>query len=164
MAALAGFGAPKSRREPVEVAEPKPEDKSLDKLLGVRKQRLDRMERERRDARLDWQAARARLRDAKLAWRAAIEASKAFWVQARRDFMSMTTTSGHYQKSKAQYERMKRAAAEERVKCLETLDQCRTRRTVFFAARARVLAANRQQEKLTIIRDELRLLHLQGEQ
>ncbi len=163
MAGLRGFGAAKSKREPVEVAEPKPQDKSLDKLLGVRKQRLDRMERERRDARTAWQSARADLREAKLAWRAAMDATREFWAQARKDFMSMATTSGNYQKSKAQYERMKLAAADERVLCMEALDQCRMRRSMFFAARKRVLAANRQQEKLTIIRDELRLLHQQEE-
>lgn len=161
MASLAGFGSPKSKREPVEVAEPKPEDKSLDKLLGVRKQRLDRMERERRDALTGWRMAREDLREAKLAWRAALESTRQFWAQARKDFMSMNTTSGGYQKSRAQYERMKLAAADERMLCLQALDQCRVRRGMFFAARARVLGAKRQQEKLTIIRDELRLLHQQ---
>jgi hypothetical protein len=156
-----GFGAPKPRREPVEVAEPRPHDKSLDQLLGVRKQRLDRFERERRETREAWQAARAELRGMKLAWRAAVDHTRAFWAQARREFMAMHTTSGQYQKSKAIYERMTQAAADERVRCLEALKSCRARRTQFFAARARVLAANRQQEKLTIIRDELRSLHRQ---
>lgn len=159
MAAVAGFGKPKARREPVEVAEPKPQDKSLDQLLGVRKQRLDRMERERKEARQAWKAARATLRTAKLAWRAAMDNTKEYWAQARKDFLTMHTTSGQYQKGKATYERMKQAAAAERVLCLETLDKCRTRRAAFFAARQRVLTANRQQEKLTIIRDEMRLLN-----
>jgi hypothetical protein len=161
MGAAAGFGPPKPRREPVEVAEPRPQDKSLDRLLGVRKQRLDRFERERREAREAWREARARLRGMKLAWRAAVDDTRAFWAQARREFMSMHTTSGQYQKNKAKYERMTQAAADERVRCLEALKFCRGRRSQFFAARARVLAANRQQEKLTIIRDELRNLQQQ---
>jgi hypothetical protein len=163
MGALAGFGKPKSRREPVEVIEPRPQDKSLDQLLGVRKQRLDRMERERREARQAWKNARAALRAAKLGWRAAIADMKAFWAQARKDFLSMHTTSGQYQKGKAKYERMKQAAAGERVLCLEALTHCRARRATFFAARARVLSANRQQEKLTIIRDDLRRINEQQE-
>ncbi|MTV42014.1 hypothetical protein [Duganella radicis] len=158
MAAFAGFGQPKARREPVEVAEPKPQDKSLDQLLGVRKQRLDRIERERQEARQSWRAGRAALRAASARWRAAEADTRAYWAQARRDFLSMQTTSGQYQKAKRIYERMKQAAADERVRCLEAVEQCRSRRTLFFAARARVLAAHRQQEKLTIIRDELRRL------
>ncbi|SFV13926.1 hypothetical protein [Pseudoduganella namucuonensis] len=161
MGAVAGFGKPKAKREPVEVAEPKPLDKSLDQLLGVRKQRMDRYERERKDARQAWRAARDHFRGMKLAWREAVDGSKQFWAQARRDFMSMNTTSGQYQKSKAVYERMKQAAADERLRCMEALERCRARRAMFFTARARVLAANRQQEKLTIIRDEMRSLHQQ---
>lgn len=161
MAAVAGFGKPKARREPVEVAEPRPPDRSLDQLLGVRKQRLDRFERERKDARQAWRTARAEFRKMKLGWQVAVESSKVFWAQARRDFMSMHTTSGQYQKSKAVYERMKQAAADERLRCMETLERCRARRAAFFKARARVLAANRQQEKLTIIRDEMRSLERQ---
>jgi hypothetical protein len=156
MGALAGFGKPKSKREPVDVAEPKPQDKTLDKLLGVRKQRLDRLERERKDSRDAWKAARAEFREKKLQWRAAIEDAKKYWVQARKDFLSMTTTSGQYQKSKAVYERMKQAATDQRVMCLESLEKCKSWRSEFFAARERVLTANRQQEKLTIMRDELR--------
>lgn len=158
MAALAGFGKPKARREPVDVAEPRPQDKTLDKLLGVRKQRLDRLERERRDSREAWKAARIGFRDAKLRWRAAFQSTKEYWAQARKEFLAMTTTSGQYQKSKAVYERMKQAATDERVRCLEWLEKCKTRRAIFFAARECVLTANRQQEKLTIMRDELRRL------
>lgn len=161
MNAMAGFGPKKSRREPVEVAEPKPEDRSLDSLLGVRKQRLDRMERERREARTEWQAARAELRRLKLAWRAAVEQCRQYWAQARKDFMSMNTTSGQYQRCKTAYERMRGTAADDHIRCLESLQQCRDRRRHFFDARTRARDASRQQEKLTIVRDELRSLQQQ---
>jgi hypothetical protein len=164
MAALAGFGAPRPKREPVEVKEPKPQDKTLDKLLGVRKQRLDRLERERKDARDAWKAARAAFREKKLQWRAAMEDMKMYWAKARKEFLAMHTTSGQYQKSKAVYERMKQEATDKRVLCLESLTKCKARRNAFFDARARVLTANRQQEKLTVMRDELRSRHLQEEQ
>ena len=159
----AGFGKPKSKREPVEVIEPKPEDRSLDKLLGVRKQRLDRLERERKEAREAWKSARAVLRQTKLQWRDAIQGAKNFWVQARKEFLTMNTTSGQFQKAKAVYERMKRDAADLRVVCFERLENCRDARNAFFAARERALTANRQQEKLTIMRDEIRLLNQQHE-
>lgn len=163
MAALAGFGSPRSKREPIEVAERKPEDKRLDKLLGVRKQRLDRLERERKEAREAWRAARAALREAKLRWRDAVQGAKDYWAQARKEFLTMTTTSGQYQKAKVVYERMKQAAADERVRCLESVEKCKTQRGNFFAARERAITANRQQEKLTIMRDELRRLNRQEE-
>jgi hypothetical protein len=58
---------------------------------------------------------------------------------------------------------MKVSSTDMRIKCLEVLERCRTARTNFFTARERVLTANRQQEKLTFMRDELRLLHQQSE-
>lgn len=158
-----GFGLPRSKREPVEVAERKPEDKRLDKLLGVRKQRLDRLERERKEAREAWKTARAELREAKLRWREAVQGTKDFWAAARKDFLAMHTTSGQYQQAKAVYERMKQAAADERLHCLESLKKCKDRRNAFFAARQCVLTANRQQEKLSFMRDELRRLNQQEE-
>lgn len=161
MAAMAGFGAAKPKREPIEVKEPKPFDKSLDKLLGVRKQRLGKLERDRKDTLEAWKAMRARLREAKLAWRASLQASKDYWIQARKEFLTMNTTSGQYQRSKAVYERMKQDSADMRMACLEMLKRCKTARSAFFEAREKVVAANRQQEKLTIMRDELRTLHEQ---
>lgn len=163
MFAAAGFGKSKAKREPTEVLEPKPEDKSLDKLLGVRKQRLDRLERERKESREAWRAQRAALREAKLRWREAVQSTKEFWAQARKEFLTMVTTSGQYQRSKAVYERMKQAAADEHVRCLESLEKCKTKRTIFFEMRERVLTAHRQQEKLTFMRDELRRLNQQEE-
>lgn len=163
MSAAAMFGRSKPKREPIEVVEPKPEDKSLDKLLGVRKQRLDRLERERKESREEWRAQRVVLRQAKLQWREAVQNTKDFWAQARKEFLTMVTTSGQYQRSKVVYERMKQAAADERVRCLESLEKCKTKRTTFFEARERALTANRQQEKLTIMRDELRRLNRQDE-
>lgn len=163
MGALAGFGQPKSKREPIEVAERKPEDKRLDKLLGVRKQRLNRLERERKESREAWREARAELREAKLQWREAVQAAKDYWVKARRDFLTMLTTSGQYQRAKAVYERMKQEAADERIRCLELLEECKGKRNLFFSARERMITANRQQEKLTIMRDELRRLNQQEE-
>ena len=163
MGGMAGFGAPRPRREPVEVAERKPEDRRLDKLLSVRKQRLDRFERERKEARAAWRAARAELRAAKLRWRAARDEAKDFWAAARKEFLAMTITSGQYQQAKAVFERLKRGAADQRVQCLDAVARCKAKGQAFFAARAQVLTANRQQEKLGVMRDELRRQQQQDE-
>ena len=62
MSAAAGQGqgglGRRSKREVVDVAEPKVPDKRLDQLLHVRKQRLGRLERERNEARQLWRARR----------------------------------------------------------------------------------------------------------
>jgi hypothetical protein len=158
--ALAGFGGkPRGKREVVDVPEPKPEDKSLDKLLNVRKQRIDRLERERREAREAWREQRQALRQAKLDWRAAKEHAKEFWRQARAEFIGMVITSGQYNRAKAMYEKLKDEAAQQHLHCREYAATCRAAGAEFFRARERVLTANMQQEKLTILRDEVRRMN-----
>lgn len=163
MAAMAGFGKPKSKREPVEVAEPKPLDKSLDQLLNVRKQRLDRMERERKQAQEAWKNARLKLRELKHAWRQLVADTKAYWQEARNAFLSMQSTSGQFRKAKVVYERMKGQSTDARIACLDMVKHCKKARRAFFTAKDQVLTANRQQEKLTFMRDEIRAQQQQSE-
>lgn len=158
-----GFGGRRSKREVIDVPERKPEDKSLDKLLNVRKQRLDRLERERKDAREAWRETRQQLRTRKEEWRKALEDAKDFWIQARAEFFKMSTTSGQFRKAKAIYERMKSQAAQMQLECREIVKRCKSAKNEFFEARQRVLTANRQQEKLSILRDEIRALTVQSE-
>lgn len=163
MASQSSFGGRRSKREPVDVPERKPEDKSLDKLLHVRKQRLDRLERERREARESWRACRAELRETKEQWREKRQEATDFWARSRNEFFTMTISSGHFRKAKAVYERMKAEAADMRVACLEQARASRQAGHAFFEARLRVLQANRQQEKLTVLRDEIRMQTMQSE-
>jgi hypothetical protein len=150
------IGSARSRREVIDVPENKVEDKSLDKLLKVRRQRLDRLERERSEARKAWRDARGELRMAKESWRKARREALEYWQQARARYFKMATTSGEFRKAKAIYERMKKQAAELRLGCLEHLEHCRQTRSGFFQARQRALQANREQEKLGVLRDEVR--------
>lgn len=163
MAAQAGLGPPRSKREPIEVAERKPEDKSLDKLLNVRKQRIDRFERERKEAREAWRESRRALREVKQQRRDAVQAAKDFWQQARAEFFGMTITTGQYKKAKAIYERMKEQAAQLYLQCREAVVECERVRAEFFAARLRAMQAHMQTEKLSILRDEIRALNQQSE-
>ncbi|HWW05972.1 hypothetical protein [Collimonas sp.] len=153
-----GNGRRRARREVVEVPERKIEDKRLDQLLNVRKQRLSRLERERNAARAAWRAERQALHDIKQRWREASHQAKEQWRQARAAFLAMSTTSGQFRKAKSMYERMKQDAAQLYMGCQEKLQRCRQAGKVFFEARQCVLEANRQQEKLSILRDEMRLL------
>ncbi|WEF32228.1 hypothetical protein [Pseudoduganella chitinolytica] len=76
----------------------------------------------------------------------------------------MTTTSGDLRKAKATYERMKEDAARVYLAWREELVRCEQAQRTFFDALERVLAANRQQEKLAILNDELRLLAARTEE
>jgi hypothetical protein len=154
--AQAGPGGRRSKREVVDVPEPKVQDRSLDKLIHVRKQRLGRLEIERNEARAAWRAARAELHAAKERWRAGERAAREFWKAARADFLSMATTSGQFRKAKAIYQRLQSAASELYLQAKQAVGICKERRVAFFAARRRVAEANLQQEKLNILRDEIR--------
>jgi hypothetical protein len=158
-----GFGARRGKREVIDVIEPKAQDRTLDKLLNVRKQRIERFERERREAREAWRRSRQQLRDAKEAWRTAVQDAKDFWQAAREEFFRMSTTSGEFRKAKATYERMKGEAMELRLACNEFVSRAKAAGREFFASRLRLLQANKQQEKLSILRDEIRLMTKQSE-
>lgn len=155
-ARMASIGAGPARREVVDVAERRPPDRRLDQLLHVRKQRLSRFERERNEARLAWRARRSDLNTVKLRWRRARDEAQAQWLAARAAFSEMTITSGEFKKAKAVYERMKKLASQLRVEWQEVRQRCRAAGVSFFAARLIVLQANKQQEKLGMLRDELR--------
>ncbi len=156
--AAAAFGAPRARREVIDVAERKPQDRRLDQLLHVRKQRLSRLERERNDARRGWQQRRQKLHALKQRWRQAQQDTQLQWQQSRQSFLAMTISNGQFRMAKAVYERMKKETAQLYLDCQNELKRCREAGERFFAARQCVLDANRQQEKLTIMRDELRAL------
>lgn len=160
---LGGLGR-RSKREVVDVPEPKLPDRRLDQLLHVRKQRLGRLERERNEARQQWRARRDALHDCKLARRAALARASDFWQASRAEFFQMSITSGQFRKAKAVYERMKEEAAHRYLLWREQVVRCREAQTQFFSALEQVLLANRQQEKLAILRDELRLLARQNEE
>jgi hypothetical protein len=125
----------------------------------VRKQRLERLERERIEARQAWRASRADLREAKERWRTAVQDAADYWKEARAQFFRIATTSGEFRKAKAIYDRMKAEATELRLGCREYVKYAKAARSVFFEARVRALQANKQQEKLGILRDEIRLLN-----
>jgi hypothetical protein len=146
----------RSRREVIDVPERKREDRRLDQLLHVRKQRLGRLERERNEARQAWRASRNQLRQARELWRDMMARTQAQWQQSRREFMQMTLTTGQFNRAKALYKRMQAESAQLYLRCQEWVQRCRQARSVFFEARRKVLEANRQQEKLCVLRDEMR--------
>lgn len=153
--ASAGFGAPRGRREVADVAEPRVKDKRLDQLLHVRKQRLGRLERERNEARERWRRQRQVLHQSTLRWRQARQDTAQQWQQSRAQFLAMTITSGQFRKAKSVYERMKKETAQHYLECQNKLRVCREAGLRFFQARQEVLEVSRQQEKLSILRDEM---------
>lgn len=153
----------RSRREVLDVPEARVRDRSLDRLISVRKQRIDRFERECTEAREAWRAARLKLRELKARWRNALQEAKDFWRLARAEFFSMAITSGGFRKAKAIYERMKLQATQLHLECREAVLPCKDMRLEFFNARRRLLDANRQHEKLGMLRDEIRLMNAEKE-
>ncbi|MFC5474014.1 hypothetical protein [Paraherbaspirillum soli] len=151
------MGRKRSKREPIDVAEKKKEDKSLDKLIGVRRQRLDRLEFERIEARQQWRQQRTRLRQEKQGWSDAVAQAQDYWQQARAGFFKMATSSGQFRQSKAVYERLKQSAALLRQQARQTVAVCRSAGRTFFDANRHLSEARRQLEKLSILRDEIRL-------
>jgi hypothetical protein len=157
------FGRLRSKREVIDVQEIKPKDKSLNQLISVRKQRLERFERERIIAREAWRQSRRDLNDAKIAWRDALEAAKNFWQERRAEFFSMLITSGQFRRAKANYERMRDDAAQLHLVAREAVVPCKQSRKEFFDSIKRVIEANRDMEKLSILRDEIWCLGRQEE-
>jgi hypothetical protein len=154
----------RSRREVIDVPETRPPDKSLDLLLKLRKQRIERYEQERGLTRAQWRRQRAELRDLKERRRQALQDAKDYWQQARDQFLSMVTTSGQYRKAKAIYERMKESASKLYEECQGAVSRCRSSRTAFFEACKALRDAQRQHEKLGMLRDEIRLLNRRSEE
>lgn len=150
------IGGRRSKREVIDVAERKVEDRRLEQLLHVRKQRLGRLERECNEARNAWREQRQALRQAKQSWRNMLEQAKDEWLRSRKKFLQMTLTNGQFSKAKAVYKRMQNEAAQSYLACQEKLHMCRQAGATYFQARLKVLEANRQQEKLSIMRDEIR--------
>ncbi|SFF95540.1 hypothetical protein SAMN05518865_106270 [Duganella sp. CF458] len=148
----------RGKREVVDVAEPKRSDRSLDQLLHVRKQRLGRLERERSSAREDWRRRRQALHDYKLRKREAVRQAAQFWQESRAQFLQMTITTGQFHVAKARHARMKEEAASLNLRCHEAVRESRRAGVRFFEARAEARRAQRQQEKLGIMRDELMAL------
>ncbi|MEN3296549.1 MAG: hypothetical protein V7642_5802 [Burkholderiales bacterium] len=150
-------------REVIDVPEARRQDKSLDMLLTLRKQRVDRFEQELRVARAAWRDQRAVLRDVKERRRKALQEAKGYWQEARTGFLSMATTSGEYRRAKAVYERMKETAAQLYLECLEEVGQCKSSRAAVFEAHKRLMDGQRQHEKLGMLCDEIRILNHQSE-
>jgi hypothetical protein len=154
--AAQGFGAPKPKREVVDVIEPARQDRSLDQLVSVRKQRLGRLERERNEARRAWRGQRETLAATRQRHDDHRKQMEDDWREARSAFLKMSTTSGDYRVAKAVYERMKKEVAAKYLACQVDLKSCREGKRLFFDALEAVTAANKQHEKLSILRDEIR--------
>ena len=151
------------RREVRDVPEERFQRDDLAKVISVRKQRLGRLERESAEARTAWRNARSELRGAKQQWRHAVEEAQLFWRKAREAFLSLATTSGQFRKAKAVYERMKMEVTRRHLECREAVVSSKEKQKLFFEARRRVMEARLQQEKLVMMRDEIRSSQLREE-
>ncbi|MFB9241750.1 hypothetical protein IV454_18925 [Massilia antarctica] len=146
------------RREPVEVAEARVPDRTIERLLGVRKQRLERLERERLQAREHWRQRRGAQRLAKLAWREARHSAAAHWQRARQQFFAMETDSRQFRAAQGGYERMKRATGQRLLAWRESAGASRAAGAAFFVAHRHLREVRRQLEKLDILRAHIKAM------
>ena len=156
MRGASGFGAKPARREVIDVPEPRRPDRRLDQLLHVRKQRLSRLERECNEARAQWRELRADLTRQKQAARQAKIRAHEEWLAARSAFFSMALTNGEFSRAKTVYEKMKIEADVLHIECRAYAARCRALGVEFFLARQHVTDATKQQEKLGVLRDEMK--------
>jgi hypothetical protein len=150
------FDTARARREPIDIAEPKRQDKSLPKLIGVHKRRLERMEWECRDARKQWRAQRAIVTEVKQNWRDAKQAALDFWAASRAEFFRMEISSGKFRTAKAAYERKKIEAEKIHLQAREEALQARGAGHDYFLRKAEVRAGHLRSEKLDMLQ---KILH-----
>lgn len=139
------------RREAVEVAEPKRQDKRLPKLINVHKRRLERMERECIAARSLWRAERDTVGEIKQQWRDAKQEAIEFWAESRAEFFRMEITSGKFRTAKAVYERKKLDAEKIHLQACEAALSARDAGRAYFESKQLLRAGHLRAEKLTIL-------------
>ena len=139
------------QREPIEVAEPKRQDKDLPKLIKVHKRRLERLERDCREARTAWREVRNTVREIKQQWHEAKQEAIAFWANARAEFFRMEITSGKFRTAKAVYERKKLEAEKIHLQACEAASAARGAGTQYFDYKRLVREGHLRTEKLAIL-------------
>ncbi|GAA4016728.1 hypothetical protein [Actimicrobium antarcticum] len=145
------FALTSPRREPVDVAEPKRQDKSLLKLIGVHKRRLEWMEWQCRQALVDWRERRHVVTQIKQEWRDAKQHATDFWAGARAEFFRMEISSGKFRTAKGAYERKKLDAEKVHVRAREAANEARQAGRTYFVAKQELRAGHLRSEKLDIL-------------
>jgi hypothetical protein len=143
------------RREPVDIPEPKRQDKSLPKLIGVHKRRLERLEWECFQARTNWRAARSVVARIKQDWRDAQQHAQDFWADARAEFFRMEISSGKFRTAKGAYERKKLEAEQIHIQARSAAQRARQAGHAYFLLKQLVRAGHVRSEKLTILQKTL---------
>ncbi len=144
------------RRELVDLPEPKRQDKSLPKLIGVHKRRLERMEWECLQARTHWRELRGSVAQVKQDWRNAQQHAKDFWADARAEFFRMEISSGKFRTAKGAYERKKLEAEQIHIQAREAAQRARQSGQAYFLLKQLVRAGHLRSEKLDILQ---KILH-----
>ncbi len=144
------------RRELVDIPEPKRQDKSLPKLIGVHKLRLELMERECLQARTAWRELRTNVARVKQDWRNAQQHARDFWADARADFFRMEISSGKFRTAKGAYERKKLEAERIHIQAREAAQRARRAGQAYFMHKQLVRAGHLRSEKLDILQ---KILH-----
>lgn len=144
------------RQEAYDVPEPVRKDCPLEKLVRIRRQRIEKSERDCLRARQYWRECRLQLRQKNQGSKEAESRAQQCWQQARRDFFDMSISSGQFRAAKAAFKKMQAAAAEMRVLARAAAKESRLARVAYFRARTTLAEVRKQAEKLDLMSEELR--------
>ena len=154
---LSSFSLNGSRlREVQDVPEPVRKDCPLDKLVRIRRQRIEKSERDCLRARQHWRECRRQLRQQSQGSKDAESRAQQCWKKARKDFFDMSISSGQFKKAKAVFKKMQATAAEMRALAHAAVDESKLARTAYFKAKVNLAEARKQAEKLDLMSEELR--------
>ena len=142
-----------SRREPVEVAEPRRPDNTMARVASIRTSRLQRLEADLVAARQAWRREREAVRQAIAQARQAQQDAIAFWHEAMQAFTDLCITSADLQRAKAVHHRLRLQAQDCRVQVRRQHQQCIQAREQRHRLEAEVLAQRKQVEKLALWRE-----------
>jgi multidrug resistance efflux pump len=154
-AAATGYVPRKSRREPVEVAEPPRPDRTLGTLISIRSQRVQRAEADCVRARRTCEEAKAAVHAAIAEVREAREQATRFWRDTMTAFKQMCISSAELLRAKADYRRRRDHTDELRAAARQAVHRLRGARHDKLSTQQDLRLAQRACEKLSLWRDEL---------
>ncbi len=142
-----------SRREPIDVPEPRRTDTAMARVASIRGSRLQRLEADLVAARQAWRREREAVRQAIAQARQARHKAIAFWRETMQAFTDLCISSAELQRAKAVHHRLRTAEQAGRLLVRRLHQQCNAALGQRHRLEAAVLAQRKQVEKLALWRD-----------
>jgi hypothetical protein len=144
-----------ARREPVEVPEPNPVDRSLQQMKAIRKQRLQRAEAQAAATRRRCEEASTAVRSAIARTREMEQEAQTFWRETMASFLGNQLASSDLLRARSHYRRLQDSAAAQRIEAGQSVDELRLARAGRRSARTELRKAECANEKLVVWEEAL---------